>query len=83
MKKLFESALSGFNESASKVSVFQFDSPEEQEEFFMLEHSERCELFNVFDESGYEVMPGAIYHTYDFQVADGILVMFDRIAANV
>lgn len=83
MKKLFESNYSGFDESATKVTIYEFESEEECQEFYEMEYSERCSYFNVFDESGYEVMPGASYHTYDFSITGGILVMFDRIALNV
>lgn len=83
MKKLFESEYSGFDESATMVTVYQFETPEEKQEFYEMEHDDRCSYFDVFDQSGYEVAPGATYHTYNFEISDGILLMYDRIALNV
>lgn len=83
MKKLFESNRYGFDESATAVQVFSFDSPEEASEFYEMSHDERCSYFNVFDESGYEVLPGGFYHTYNFEMSSGILVMYDVLALNV
>jgi len=83
VKKLYESEYRGFDESATKVTVYEFDSEEERGEFYELEHQERCSCFNVFDESGYEVSPGASYHTYYFEISNGILVMHDVLSLNV
>lgn len=83
MKKLYESEYRGFDESATKIAVYEFESAKEREEFDEMSHNERCEYFNVFDEAGYEVMSGAPYHTYWFECSNGILVMFDRLALNV
>ena len=83
VKKLYESEYRGFDESATKVTVYEFDSEEERDEFYELEHQERCSCFNVFDESGYEVSPGASYHTYYFEISNGILVMHDVLSLNV
>lgn len=45
---------------------------------------ERCQVFNVFDESdNYGVLPGAAYHIYEFVVVGGILTMYDTLALNV
>lgn len=53
-------------------------------EFLELSHDERCQVFNVFDESdNYGVLPGAAYHTYEFAVVGGILTMYDTLALNV
>lgn len=83
MKKLFESGYLGYNESATKVAVYEFESEKECLDFYGMSHSERCSYFDVFDEWGYEVVPGASYHTYSFDISDGILVMSDRYALNV
>lgn len=77
MKKLFVSDYVGFDESAT-------DSEEECKEFLELSHDERCQVFNVFDESdNYGVLPGAAYHIYEFVVVGGILTMYDTLALNV
>lgn len=84
MKKLFASDYVGFDESATKATLYSFDSEEECKEFLELSHDERCQVFNVFDESGnYGVPPGAAYHTYEFAVMDGMLTMYDTLALNV
>lgn len=84
MKKLYVSNYIGFDESAtnrkksaesfSKATLYSFD----------LSHDERCQVFNVFDESSnYGVLPGAAYHTYEFVVVGGILTLYDTLALNV
>lgn len=84
MKQLFTSDYAGFDESATKVTIISFDYPGEQEWFLSLSHREKCKLFNVFDEGdGFGVPPGGTYHTYDFDVTDGILAIYDTIALNV
>lgn len=65
MKKLFVSDYVGFDESATKATLYSFDSEDECREFLELSHDERCQVFNVFDEGdNYGVLPGAAYHTY-------------------
>ena len=82
--KLYESDLHGENESASKIYLFRINDAETYEELKEMTHEELCGLFNVFDESGYEVMPGALYHTYDFSIIPyEAVVMVETIAYNV
>lgn len=84
MKKLFVSDYVGFDESATKAAMYSFDLEEECKEFLELSHDERCQVFNVFDESdNYGVLPGAAYHIYEFVVVGGILTMYDTLALNV
>lgn len=84
MKKLFVSDYVGFDESATKAAMYSFDSEEECKEFLELSHDERCQVFNVFDESDNNgVLPGAAYHIYEFVVVGGILTMYDTLALNV
>lgn len=84
MKKLYVSNYIGFDESATKATLYSFDSEEERREFLKLSHDERCQVFNVFDESSnYGVLPGAAYHTYEFVVVGGILTLYDTLALNV
>lgn len=84
MKKLYVSNYIGFDESATKVTLYSFDSEEERREFLELSHDERCQVFNVFDESSnYGVLPGAAYHTYEFVVVGGVLTLYDTLALNV
>jgi hypothetical protein len=84
VKKLYVSNYIGFDESATKATLYSFDSEEEFREFLELSHDERCQVFNVFDESSnYGVLPGAAYHTYEFVVVGGILTLYDTLALNV
>lgn len=84
MKKLFVSDYAGFDESATKATLYSFDSKDECREFLELSHDERCQVFNVFDEGdNYGVLPGAAYHTYEFVVIGWILTMYDTLALNV
>lgn len=84
MKKLYVSNYIGFDESATKAMLYSFDSEEECREFLELSHDERCQVFNVFDESSnYGVLPGTAYHTYEFVVVGGILTLYDTLALNV
>lgn len=83
MKKVFESKVNGFDEQAEIVTVFQLDSGEEEKQLYEMNEQELCDLLGVFDESGYEVAPGAVYHTYRFYLTGAFLIMNDIIALNV
>lgn len=83
MKKIFESELVGFDESAEQVTVYELESEEERQELDEMQHSELCELFNVYDDFGYCVLPGAIYHHYDFDIKGSFLIMTDYSAYNI
>jgi len=83
MTKLYETNYYGFDESATKAIVYAFDSLEERDEFYDLEHDERCDFFGFFDQSGCIVMPGGQYHTYHFEQSNGLLVVYDTLSLNV
>ena len=84
MKKLYVSNYIGFDESATKATLYFFVLGAECREFLELSHDERCQVFNVFDESSnYGVLPGAAYHTYEFVVVGGVLTLYDTLALNV
>lgn len=85
MKLVFESDYCGYDEYATKVSVFEFDDGDEADRFWNASFDERCEIMDVFDgvHYSYSIAPGALYHSYSFEVYDGYLVQFDRIAMNV
>jgi len=83
MKKVFESELRGFSESASKIYVYEFEDEQEVSKFFKMEHDELCDIMGVYEEYYFEVDPGARYHRYAFDMADGFLVMMETIALNV
>ena len=83
MKQIFKSSLNGWDESAERVYVYAIESNDEFWSFYTMSHEERCEMFGVFDESGYEVAPGATYHTYQFELTSNHIIMIDTIALNV
>ena len=82
MKKIFESELYGYGESAEKIHVYQIEDHEFWK-FYTMQHDDMCEEFGVFDESDYEVVPGAVYHTYKFELFNNHIVMVETVALNV
>lgn len=82
MKKIFESKIYGECESAEKVHVYQIDN-DEFWKFYTMSHEERCEELGVFDESDYEVAPGAVYRAYKFELFNNHIVMVETVALNV
>ena len=83
MKKIFESPYNGFDESSCSVILYEFESENEYERYDEMSHRELCDALNVFDEGGYDVMPGDLYHTYSFKVTTTHLIVFDTAALNV
>ena len=82
MKKIFESKLFGDNDSAERVHVYQIEN-HEYWQLYSMSHEEKCYECGVFDESGYEVVPGAVYHTYEFELSVHHLIMIETLALNV
>ena len=83
MKKIFESPLNGWDEAAERIYVYALENDNELWAFANMTHDERCEYFNVFDQSDYEVMPGAMYHTYEFKHTCNHVMMIETVACNV
>lgn len=83
MKKIFESPLNGWSESAERVYVYAFENDEEFDTLESMNHHARCEYFNVFDETGYGVSPGSTYHTYEFHISGQHVIMFETITLNI
>ena len=81
MKKIFESDLRGEGESAEKIHVYEFSSKEEYWEFAEVSFNDKCALCGVTEETG--VMPGALYHRYDFDYSTTYAVMYETVAYNV
>lgn len=82
MKKIFESKLYGRSESAERIHIYQLEEYEFWN-FYTMPHDEMCEEFGVFDESDYEVAPGAVYHTYEFDLHREHIIMIETVALNV
>lgn len=86
MKKIYESPYRGINESAVSVWLYELDVDlDEASILHEMSHKERCSTIGVIDErGGLWVMPGAAYHSYDFDiVGDGYMVVTDTLALNV
>jgi hypothetical protein len=86
MKKIYESPYRGINESAVSVWVYELDVDLDEASILRdMNHDERCYAIGVTEESGgLWVLPGALYHSYDFDiVGDGYMVVTDRAALNV
>lgn len=81
MKKIYESPLNGWDESAERIHVYALESSEEFWEIDDMDFDERCELCNVCEE--YDVMPGAQYHRYNFYLEGNHFIMTETIALNV
>lgn len=81
MKKIFESELHGWDESAERVHVYELENEDEYEAIEEMSHWQRCELFNVSEE--WNVMPGAMYHRYYFHLGGNHIVMTEHVAYNV
>lgn len=85
MKKIYESEFHNHSnyESVERVIVYQLESDEEYWEFSSMTHGRRCSLFGVFDETGYDIAPGARYYTYAFDYSCNYVIMYETISMNV
>ena len=85
MKKIYESEFHNYDnyESVERAIVYQITSDDEYWDFLNMTHKERCEYFDVFDEGGYFIAPGARYHTYSFAYSTRHIIMYETISMNV
>lgn len=83
MKKIYESPLNGWNESAERIHIYAMESDDEYWDCSNMNFSELCRYFDVFDESGCDVLPGVMYHVYSFDVTSNHVVMTETVAYNV
>lgn len=81
MKHIYTSPLCGWDESADRVYVYELENDEEVLDFEEMSFEEKCELFGVKEE--YDVMPGALYHRYDFHCTGSHIIMTEVVACNV
>lgn len=82
MKRVFRSNLVGWDETATRAYLYEL----EEGDYEMLNdmtHDELCSFFNVIDESGCNIFPGAEYHIYHFELNAHFLVMYEVTALNV
>ena len=85
MKKIFTGNPSWRDEYCEVVHVYALEETDEDLslEFNDMSHKERCELFNVFDESNYFVESGAMYKTYTFVNTLHHIIIFEKISYNI
>jgi hypothetical protein len=81
MKKIFESDWRGEGESAERVHIYEFINEEEYWEFDSLDFNSKCEYCGVQEDNW--VMPGALYHKYEFDNSGTYVVMYETAAYNV
>lgn len=84
MKLLYTSPLCGFDESAERIYVYEFENEDEFWELNDMTFEEKCELFGVYEEPDYAILPGGVYHRYDFHLlSDCHMVVSEISAVNV
>jgi hypothetical protein len=84
MKKIYESPLNGWDESATRVHVYAIENDEEYWNFSDMSFWERCDYFGVHDDGGaFCVAPGALYHSYEFDYTTHHIIMHETVAYNV
>lgn len=83
MKKIYESNLNGWDESAERIYVYTLESSDEFWELYEMSFEEKCERFGVFDQTGYIVAPGAQYYTYEFHLTRKHITVIETVAYNV
>lgn len=83
MKKIYESPLNGWDESAEKIHVYALDENDDWFGFYEMTKDELCEYFGVREEPDYAVAPGGLYHRYDFKLTSTHIIMIEKVAYNV
>lgn len=83
MKKIYESPLNGWDESAERVHVYALDENDDWYEFKTMTDEELCEYFGVREEPDYAVAPGGLYHRYIFEITGNHVVVIETLALNV
>ena len=83
MKKIYESPLNGWDESAERIHVYELESSEEFWDIYGMSFEEKCTHFCVVDQTGCFVAPGAKYYTYSFVVERKHVIVVETVAYNV
>ena len=82
MKKIYESPLNGWNESAERIHIYAFESEEEYLDVKEMSNYELQEHFGMYN-PGYEVRPGAMYFVHEFHITNNHVVITEFVAYNV
>lgn len=83
MRKIYESPLNGWDESAERIHVYALDENDDWYELKDMTEDELCALLGVHEEPDYAVAPGGLYHRYAFDITRNHVVMTETIALNV
>lgn len=82
MKKIYESPLHGWGESAERIHIYAIKEDEWMMLYEMTE-DELCEYFGVREEPDYAIAPGGLYHRYDFKLTSTYIIVIEKVAYNV
>lgn len=82
MKKIYESPLNGWDESAERMHIYALESEEEYNLLKEMSNYELQEHFWMYN-PGYEVRPGAMYFFYGFDITNNHVVITEFVAYNV
>lgn len=83
MKRIYDSPLNGWDESAERIYVYALSEHDDWYELKDMTHDELCDLFDVYEEPDYAVAPGGLYHRYDFEITSTHVIVVEKIALNV
>ena len=82
MKKIYESPLNGWDESAERIHIYALDNAEEYSMLKEMSNYELQEHFGMYN-PGYEVRPGAMYFIYTFEITNNYAIITEFMAYNV
>ena len=83
MKKIYESPLNSWDESAERVTVFALESDEEFFELDAMNHMEKLEYFGLYECTGWAVAPGDVSCTYSFNLSGHHMTVYECLTLNV
>ena len=83
MRKIYESPLNGWDESATKVHVYALDNEDEYWELNGMSYKEKCDYFDVMSTPKYGVIPGRAYYEYDFNLQGNHMIIYETMALDV
>lgn len=82
MKKIYESPLNGWSESAERVHIYALENEDEYWELKEMSNYELQEYFGMYN-PGYEVRPGAMYFFYEFEITNNHALVIEFVGYNV
>lgn len=82
MKKIYESPLNGWDESAERIHIYALENNDEYFKFTRMTYRELEEYFDMYNPS-WDVRPGAIYSRYYFSITGNHVIITEIVAYNV